>query len=185
MTKEEIEIFIEKAEELSRSRYLKQLPKKLTFNISWNKENGGTSEINTPDWDTLKSFAVTFRLFYFNGEPIYLLKVIDYAKSQIIDKEVLRNIINIEALWNNTLSKSPIPFKLNNNLVTPREITNLFIYNDITHIGDSKHRKKLKSLRRGSFGLIDYIFHLTILNLSNCIFAARKILEKELEQGRH
>lgn len=183
ITTEELKLFIEKSQELKNSRYYKELPKKLSFNINFKDKTGTNINTNIPDWDILKAFVVTFRLFYYEKEPIYLPKFFRYLKDISSDSANLEAIKSIEKQWNTILLKSPIQLILNSKVITPRELVNLFIYSDITHVYNKKRREKLRKLREWNMGLTDFVFHITILDLSICILKTKSIVERELQIG--
>jgi len=151
------QLFVEKANKLRRAEYLKHLGKtgSIKYNLSWDAEDKIVrTATNLPDEGEKDSFEVTFRLFYMHGEPVSYNSIVSVLIRDA-PQDVKEKLEKLKDSWNKTLNgnNDSMPFKLEEELVKPDEIIDLFLFSDLTHVNDREKVEKFKNINEGSLNL--------------------------------
>lgn len=163
--KKTLNLFIEKAEELKGCDLLKA-GHKLSFSIKAS-DNQGAATTSLPREEQLRSFLLVFRNFYSPGEEIHFPKVCRILINNLEDEDMKKKISNVNAIYDQTLAKSPVLLIENSNLLTPNDVVRRWLYGFYHHT-DTEKRAKVDGWGFAA-GLLKMEFISTVFNLARCV----------------
>lgn len=144
-TKNDIQLFIEKADLLMSSRIF-QSPIEIHTKVSFKQGEGMKTEQTMPNREDIESFGMRIRIFLAPSEPLFLDTILDY----LINNDAQRADAYSQYLteFDSIKSTSPLTIELQNG-GTPQRFTSYeliwqYLYGEYFHLDDDK-RTVLKS----------------------------------------
>ena len=138
------QLFEDKAKELYESKFSQSLSNS-GLTVRWKKGKGFSNIRRGPDYESIKSFVITFRNFILDSDPISVHNV-SKIYGKVNDSEPLKiEFAEGRDKFNEFLNKSSIITHNGKNL-THREIIHNYIYGDVIHLEKHDEFKSLISL---------------------------------------
>lgn len=188
-TKEALELFVEKTNKLKSLSFTTEA-QKAKLKVSWHNATGiMRSELTGPNVEQVDAFILTFRFFIQENEPCSFRWL---AKNVLDDPGVSdhwkQEFSKARAGYNQYLDEYPsFPAIIEGEpLLTRREIMEMFVYGDLSHV-NKKKRQELK--KRISAFVVSQMYGLEffqILNISlNHFFAFVTVLSEAELMNTH
>jgi len=130
--KKVFELFHEKVEELYHSRFTKALEGSGTT-ISGVKGQPVKAVRRGPDFEAIKAFAITYRNFSLDTDPISIRNLAKIYEELGDDDEIKQKFVEARRDFNKFLD-SPSILKLNGVVWTNRKIVDTYIYGKVIHL---------------------------------------------------
>jgi len=144
MSKDNLHLFIKKAEELNNTRLLRD-GFNPGFTINWNKQQGLKFSSRNPDEDDLKSYLLTFRQFILNDDPVYLYKIYKFCIERLSDNKIKDALIFSRKSWSSSFKRSGFNLIVRGNEIKPETALDWWINGHYFH-NDSSKRSSLSQL---------------------------------------
>jgi hypothetical protein len=172
-------LFNEKANEMKDSSYVKFfLENKPKTTISKNQEDDIKIKTIEPNDESLKSFVLTLRLFLQNNDQISINNINEIYKKLPKNFQKEKESFSRARAKINHILDSNINFIDNNNIMTYRDVLNIFIYGHLAHLKNDKRKIYKDWISRKNIGVLDIYktnFHCISNNLIRCILHMQKI----------
>jgi len=186
---ETLEIFILSVDELSQSKFIKEVEENgIGTGIHCDFGSGTlTSYKVTPELDSLKAFVLTIRFFRQNNEPTSLSRMEQMILSLKIDKALKREFSDTRKALNAYLDEEPdVIIEGIKALNTRRDIFETFLYGRFAHANREK-RKTLKNLMESvqAYDDMEAIFNTILVQFLTKLKIMREVCQKikaELER---
>ncbi len=101
-------IFRKRAEEFFECKLFTEGPKKITLNLEYTKEQGGSTTVVLPEEHLLKEFYMTFRFFYLEKEPANFNKVINIIKRAARNDTINKFMGHLNKQYTGALSREQV-----------------------------------------------------------------------------
>lgn len=178
-----LELFNTKAERLNNSSFLEFLRQQgLGVTISWGKDKPSSADIRWPDEEAIDAFVLTFRFFIQSNEKSSFENVEKTYDNLPISRQKKELFKNARKKLNDYLDLR-IPWQVNNQQPTRREILNVFIYGEFAHANEIKRVILDQWMSRPIFDLIVYTEFLSILwNAASFIAYVRELNEGVIKE---
>lgn len=184
-TREALELFVEKTQELKNGRFAEYVKKNgVTLNISIVETEAVEFSLDIPDTEAIKALLLTLRFFFQNNEPISLYNVQklvngpdlsdpDLSADWKAQYTVTRSEIN-----NHLRANTPLYIQKENRNVTRQEIWDAFIWGHYAHSG--KREEYLRWKGHGLFPFIRFEFIETLMAFQEGIEYIAEMTQLEL-----
>ena len=165
-----LDLFLRRFKQLERTRfYSNPKLKNIQYKIKGEKADEGfltRDEIKVPDEETIKSFLLSFRVFYMEGEHTNFYSICNLLYKKILDKKVRDALITIRSNYTEALNTSFISFNFLGKSYLPKDIIDLWFNAEYFHTDLEKVKEldgilipPVKSLFY--YSLIDIVITLT------------------------
>jgi len=132
--------------------------------------------ITVPDEDTVKSFLLSFRVFYMKREPTSFYSVCNLLYKSVSNPIVREDIATIRDVYSRALIHGPIKFIFNGKAYCPEEIINLWFSAVYFHTDANKVKELDEILNAPEQSLFYYLLVDTVVTLTNMITNLKGII---------
>ena len=177
---EKLRYFNETVEQLRSFSFWADFPKDSGINIKWDKKTGITAVYRGPSDESLSAFILKYRLFIQDKDDISI-KRMEKLYSRIGNDTFYNKFKELKTSINVILDK-PSMVKINQHIVTNREIHNMFLKGGWAHIKENnKERKFYLSIKDdpATYTIFKNDFNITILDVMN-VLVRIKFLNEEV-----
>ena len=180
-TRETLELFVEKAFELSRDSFIKRIvDDELRFHID--PDQGFVLEAGVPEEVDVKAFILTLRYFIQGREPTAFCNLPELMDDPGLSASWKRQVKDIRTLLNCYLDSPPaVNLVLDGEQPTRRWIMEMMVYGDLAHANREK-RAKFEAWRHNAimFIHIQLVFWDVLRKLESAIDCVAHLSRKEL-----
>ncbi len=156
-------LFDEKAQELFKSKFTQNLTGS-GVKIRWVKGKGFTPNLRTgPDYESIKSFVITFRNFILDGDGISIREIAKIYDSLPEGNSLRDRFQEARKNFNEFLDSLTI-IRHNGKKLSNRRIIDTYIYGDVIHLEKHDEFKNLISIGP----MKDIIFNEIVYVLGTC-----------------
>jgi len=133
-------LFEIRAKELYESNFTKKLR---GSGVTIKAEIGkyGTIERKGPDYESIKSFVITFRNFILDGDRISIREISKIYERLPENDPIKNEFREVRKIFNEFLD-SPSIFQIDEEKITNRKIIDTYIYGDVIHLNKHDEFKK-------------------------------------------
>lgn len=132
-----LDLFLRRFEQLERTRfYSNPKLKNIQYKIKGEKVDKGFQtrfEIKVPDEETIKSFLLSFRVFYMEGEHTNFYSICNLLYKKILDKKVRNDMVTIRSNYSKALNTSFIGINFLGKSYSPKDIVDLWFNAEYFH----------------------------------------------------
>lgn len=182
-TKETLELFVEKAQELFSSSFVEHMlatggQLKVSFRTGENLEVHWAP----PEAESVRAFVLTFRFFIQNNEAISLGSLQRVLDDPGISPQWANEYTRIRAELNQFLDAAAEPLHIvwNNHEHTRREVMEIFVFGGLAHANRDKRQIFEEWKKSDFFTLFQYEFSNTLMNILSAIRYLAHLSEQEL-----
>lgn len=122
--REQLELFVYRAEELSESRLLRYIDTSLQITFTNQKVEFKSSN---PDKVELRSFLMTFRQFISNNEPVHIYRIHNVCIQHFTSDELMKRLVEARENWKRNIMNQGCILNLEGEDYTPEELTDCWI----------------------------------------------------------
>lgn len=134
-----LELFIEKADRLIESNFVKKVVTGSGVNLAWSVGKPVTVKRSGPDQENIDAFVLTFRFFIQDNEQISLRNIANLFQSSFVLAEEMKNFGKARNQINTFLGSATM-FDIGGS-VSRRELMEVFIYGGLSHANQIKKQK--------------------------------------------
>lgn len=172
--------FHSKAAELRESALLKKrFSTKLT--IKMNQINGFSMEVQEPDETDLRSYLLSFRQFFLDGEPVFLNRVYNICLMHLKHEPYKKYLVKSREIWKHTFRQAGIPLLIDNKEISPEYAMKLFLYGHYFHT-DSEKAEALSALLPHEYIFTRHLFLDFVLTATRQILYVDNIVSDALKR---
>lgn len=186
-TRETLELFVEKATKLVRSRFIAFVNTQSQITINYeNMNNEGQFSIDhsEPDSEAIEAFVLTFRFFIQNNESISLANLErildDPGVSDNWKQEVTRTRSELNGVLDSTKLVSGVPLTINGQALTNRELMQVFVFGHLAHANKQKHALYRTWASTPFFPLLEFCFYAVLKDVVRAINWIGYLSQQEL-----
>lgn len=173
---EYINLFIEKADELSKFSYFEKGDSIITCTISKDKNGNDKIDFTYPNNEQKKAVLLLLRMFWQTNDLIYYRKFLDFYQFMPFSNKWKIEVRDIFSILDFQLDSLAFEGKKS---ITRKQLFEIFLYGNEGHLSK---RKKYKELVYNEFAklLNESTFHETILDFSVAVISLANISRREL-----
>jgi hypothetical protein len=179
--KERLELFCKRVGELSECKFIKETKTIGVVPTGMKLEDYLTFQVNEnePDWESIDSMLIKFRLCYAKKEPTYFYDMCSILRKRVKTKETIERIDHLRAAYSRVLkSGCGMALRINEETQVPKEtidaILNSTFHSDKNQIERCNY---LKSVCSGGLYLFFMEYIMTSIEITGELY---KIVKKEL-----
>lgn len=175
-----LELFLRRFEQLERTRfYSNPKLKNIQYKIKGEKVDKGFQtrfEIKVPDEETIKSFLLSFRVFYMEGEHTNFYSICNLLYKKIFDKKVRNDLVKIRSNYIKALNYSFIDTNFLGKSYSPKDIVDLWFNAEYFHTDIEKVKELDKIVISPGKSLFFYLLIDAVITLTNQISMLKDII---------
>lgn len=175
-----LDLFLRRFEQLERTRfYSNPKLKNIQYKIKGEKTDEGfqtRDEVKVPDEETIKSFLLSFRVFYMEGEHTNFYSICNLLYKKILDKKVRAALITIRSNYTKALNTSFVSINFLGKSYLPKDIVNLWFNAEYFHTDIEKVKELDKIVISPFKNLFFYSLIDVVVTLSNEISILKEII---------
>ena len=175
-----LDLFLRRFEQLERTRfYSNPKLKNIQYKIKGEKADEGfqtRDEIKVPDEETIKSFLLSFRVFYMEGEHTNFYSICNLLYKKILDKKVRNDMVTIRSNYTKALNTSFIGINFLGKSYSPKDIVDLWFNAEYFHTDTEKVKELDKIVISPCKSLFYYLLIDVVVTLSNEISMLKEII---------
>lgn len=171
-----LELFNEQAEILLHSRFAQTMFGSVTgITFSWEEGRPLEAKVTGPDAEAVRAFALTFRMFFRDGDGISFREMAALYEDASIPA-ALRNDYRWARKSINDFLDGPTAYEVNHERITRRRLVEVFMYGGLAHMNPGK-RKDFELWRSNPvmFALMQNEFAVTLAEFFNHIRLVREV----------
>lgn len=185
---EKLNLFLRRFDQLKRTRFFSdpQL-KNIGYQIRGDRADDGFRiglSIKVPDDDTVKSFLLSFRVFYMKDEPTYFYSVGNLLHKKVSDQTVRGDIAAIRETYSKALNHGAISFTFQDKKYSPQGIIDLWFNAVYFHTDVNKVKELDVILKSPTANLFYFLLVDTVVTLTNAITELKGIIAWLLSDDR-
>ena len=177
---EKLNLFLRRFEQLERTRfYSNPKLKNIQYKIKGEKVDKGFQtrfEIKVPDEETIKSFLLSFRVFYMEGEHTNFYSIYNLLYKKILDKKVRNDLATIRSNYTKALNTSFISINFLGKSYLPKDIVDLWFNAEYFHTDIEKVKELDKIVISPGKSLFFYLLIDAVITLTNQISMLKEII---------
>lgn len=174
-----LDLFLRRFEQLERTRfYSNPKLKNIQYKIKGEKVDKGFQtrfEIKVPDEETIKSFLLSFRVFYMEGEHTNFYSICNLLYKKILDKKVRNDLVTIRSNYTKALNTSFIGINFLGKSYSPKDIVDLWFNAEYFHTDIEKVKELDKIVISPGKSLFFYLLIDAVITLTNQISILKEI----------
>lgn len=178
---EQLNLFVSKSEELSKTGFLNN-DYKFGVSFMYNRADGLNMQKNEPDEEHLRSFLLVFRQFISKKEPIYLERIYNICQTYITNETYKEYLQESRNFWKELHNNSDVGLIINDRTITPEFAADLWINGYYFH-NDHKKRKYMDNLQAEAAALLRIIFISYTINATRQIHYVGNIVGRAFKEG--
>ena len=175
-----LELFLRCFEQLERTRfYSNPKLKNIQYKIRGEKVDKGFQtrfERKVPDEETIKSFLLSFRVFYMEGEHTNFYSICNLLYKKILDKKVRNDLVTIRSNYTKALNNSFIGINFLGKSYSPKDIVDLWFNAEYFHTDIEKVKELDKIVISPGKSLFFYLLIDAVITLTNQISMLKEII---------
>ncbi|MGB6369773.1 MAG: hypothetical protein WBF68_01895 [Atribacterota bacterium] len=175
-----LDLFLRRFEQLERTRfYSNPKLKNIQYKIKGEKVDKGFQtrfEIKVPDEETIKSFLLSFRVFYMEGEHTNFYSICNLLYKKILDKKVRNDMVTIRSNYSKALNTSFIGINFLGKSYSPKDIVDLWFNAEYFHTDIEKVKELDKIVISPGKSLFFYLLIDAVITLTNQISMLKEII---------
>lgn len=175
-----LDLFLRRFEQLERTRfYSNPKLKNIQYKIKGEKVDKGFQtrfEIKVPDEETIKSFLLSFRVFYMEGEHTNFYSICNLLYKKILDKKVRNDMVTIRSNYSKVLNTSFIGINFLGKSYSPKDIVDLWFNAEYFHTDIEKVKELDKIVISPGKSLFFYLLIDAVITLTNQISMLKEII---------
>jgi hypothetical protein len=175
---ERLQLFAQMTEELRASRLMQSRPD-IGLTINWNPEEGMQTEVQQPDEEELRSFLMTFRKFFSEGEDVHFNAICNIAERRLEDDELRERLRAARELWKYAMREGPVGVTADDRVISPEHVLDLFINGWYFH-NDLQKEAELGGLLPG---VVRYRFLAAVLDATKAVMTVGELLRRGLAKN--
>jgi len=168
-----LNLFLRRFEQLKRTRFFSD-PELRNIQYEFKVEKvdevfRDRSQIKVPDEDTIKSFLLSFRVFYLENEKTNFYSICNLLYKKIADERVRSDLVTIRSSYTTALNRGSMNFNFLGKRYSPRDVVDLWFNAEYFHtdIGKVKELDTIKNSPAKELFL--YLLIKTVITLTNHI----------------
>jgi len=177
---DKLDLFLRRFEQLERTRfYSNPKLKNIQYKIKGEKVDKGFQtrfEIKVPDEETIKSFLLSFRVFYMEGEHTNFYSICNLLYKKILDKKVRNDLVTIRSNYTKALNTSFIGINFLGKSYSPKDIVDLWFNAEYFHTDIEKVKELDKIVISPGKSLFFYLLIDAVITLTNQISILKEII---------
>jgi hypothetical protein len=177
---EKLNLFLRRFEQLERTRfYSNPKLKNIQYKIKGEKVDKGFQtrfEIKVPDEETIKSFLLSFRVFYMEGEHTNFYSIYNLLYKKILDKKVRNDLATIRSNYTKALNTSFTSINFLGKSYLPKDIVDLWFNAEYFHTDIEKVKELDKIVISPGKSLFFYLLIDAVITLTNQISILKEII---------
>lgn len=177
---DKLDLFLRRFEQLERTRfYSNPKLKNIQYKIKGEKVDKGFQtrfEIKVPDEETIKSFLLSFRVFYMEGEYTNFYSICNLLYKKILDKKVRNDLVTIRSNYTKALNTSFIGINFLGKSYSPKDIVDLWFNAEYFHTDIEKVKELDKIVISPGKSLFFYLLIDAVITLTNQISILKEII---------
>ncbi|MBA7538092.1 hypothetical protein ES705_30366 [subsurface metagenome] len=177
---DKLNLFLRRFEQLERTRfYSNPKLKNIQYKIKGEKVDKGFQtrfEIKVPDEETIKSFLLSFRVFYMEGEHTNFYSIYNLLYKKILDKKVRNDLATIRSNYTKALNTSFISINFLGKSYLPKDIVDLWFNAEYFHTDIAKVKELDKIVISPGKSLFFYLLIDAVSTLTNQISILKEII---------
>lgn len=177
---DKLDLFLRRFEQLERTRfYSNPKLKNIQYKIKGEKVDKGFQtrfEIKVPDEETIKSFLLSFRVFYMEGEHTNFYSICNLLYKKILDKKVRNDLVTIRSNYTKALNASFIRINFLGKSYSPKDIVDLWLNAEYFHTDIEKVKELDKIVISPGKSLFFYLLIDAVTTLTNQISMLKEII---------
>lgn len=177
---DKLNLFLRRFEQLERTRFCSNpKPKNIQYKIKGEKVDKGFQtrfEIKVPDEETIKSFLLSFRVFYMEGEHTNFYSIYNLLYKKILDKKVRNDLATIRSNYTKALNTSFISINFLGKSYLPKDIVDLWFNAEYFHTDIEKVKELDKIVISPGKSLFFYLLIDAVITLTNQISILKEII---------
>ena len=177
---DKLNLFLRRFEQLERTRfYSNPKLKNIQYKIKGEKVDKGFQtrfEIKVPDEETIKSFLLSFRVFYMEGEHTNFYSIYNLLYKKILDKKVRNDLATIRSNYTKALNTSFTSINFLGKSYLPKDIVDLWFNAEYFHTDIEKVKELDKIVISPGKSLFFYLLIDTVITLTNQISILKEII---------
>lgn len=187
LPREQLELFVERCEELSKTRLIVSgAMSSIGFTFKGEAVPEGfkvTYEAREPDTDDLRSFLMTFRKFILKDGPIFIERIFNLCHQHLKDDKLKTELIKARAAWRDEMKGfGGIALQVDGKQLTAEYVLDLWINGNYFH-DDLDHVRELERLATTAIRLDRMGFLIALPRLTQIIFNVGMIIAYGLKNG--
>ncbi len=136
----------------------------------------GFEAILNPDEGDFCALLLSFRHFFAEGSPIMLTKVLGVARGLAPDQETREKLRKIGKLWGKSLSSAPVRIKIDEEILTPRQLITMYFNGHYFHRVPGE-RARIKKLSPKDFPFTEDQFRVAFVPLTQLILQTSELIK--------
>jgi hypothetical protein len=181
--REQLELFVRRAEELLDLRLARNEGLQAFFNINWAATGAQTMTISAPDEDDLRSYLLLFRQFVMNKEPIFINKIYHICFQAVTSDQVRDNLKDAREEWKRNLQGSGLRVTIDEKQMTPERVVDLMINGSYFHSSDLDLQRELAALDPQRRMLVRWVFLNYVIDASRQVLYLARVVKGCLRKG--
>lgn len=177
---DKLDLFLRRFEQLERTRfYSNPKLKNIQYKIKGEKVDKSFQtrfEIKVPDEETIKSFLLSFRVFYMEGEHTNFYSICNLLYKKILDKKVRDDLVTIRSNYTKALNTSFIGINFLGKSYSPKDIVDLWFNAEYFHTDIEKVKELDKIVISPGKSLFFYLLIDAVITLTNQISMLKEII---------
>ena len=177
---DKLDLFLRRFEQLERTRfYSNPKLKNIQYKIKGEKVDKGFQtrfEIKVPDEETIKSFLLSFRVFYMEGEHTNFYSICNLLYKKILDKKVRNDLVTIRSNYTKALNTSFIRINFLGKSYSSKDIVDLWLNAEYFHTDIEKVKELDKIVISPGKSLFFYLLIDAVTTLTNQISMLKEII---------
>ena len=177
---DKLDLFLRRFEQLERTRfYSNPKLKNIQYKIKGEKVDKGFQtrfEIKVPDEETIKSFLLSFRVFYMEGEHTNFYSIYNLLYKKILDKKVRNDLATIRSNYTKALNTSFTSINFLGKSYLPKDIVDLWFNAEYFHTDIEKVKELDKIVISPGKSLFFYLLIDAVITLTNQISILKEII---------
>ena len=177
---DKLNLFLRRFEQLERTRfYSNPKLKNIQYKIKGEKVDKGFQtrfEIKVPDEETIKSFLLSFRVFYMEGEHTNFYSIYNLLYKKILDKKVRNDLATIRSNYTKALNTSFTSINFLGKSYLPKDIVDLWFNAEYFHTDIEKVKELDKIVISPGKSLFFYLLIDAVITLTNQISMLKEII---------
>lgn len=184
---ERLNLFLKRFDQLKRTRFFSDPHlRNIQYKIHGQRAEDGFRigfSIKVPDEDTVKSFLLSFRVFYMEKEPTYFYSMCNLVYKNVPDLTVRGDIAAIREAYSRALTQGAINFSFQDKTYSPQEIIDLWFNAVYFHTDAEKVRELDLILNSPAQNLFYFLLVDTVVTLTNSITNLKGIVAWMVADG--
>ena len=175
-----LDLFLRRFEQLKRTRFYSEPDlRNIQYEIKGEKVDEGYQigfEIKVPDEETIKSYLLSFRVFYMEREPTNFYSICNLLYKNIIDEKARSDLAMIRSNYTRELITGFIGLKFLGKSYSPKDIIDLWFNVEYFHTDIEKVKELDTIMTSPAKSLFFYLLIDTVVSLTNQISKLKGII---------